>query len=321
LLALGKHITVGDLTLYIGLVFRSQDSLQQLMLNLSGVLENSLFLQDYQAFLHLRPVMPVNEGGAQVSLPLRWGVRFDGVTYRYPGSTPNALTDVSLELRAGETVAIVGENGAGKTTLVKLLARLYDPVTGCITVDGRDLRQLDTEAWRRHIAVIFQDFIQYYLTAAENIGFGQVDSLEDTGRITAAAERGEADGLIARLPQGYRTVLGRWFDQGTQLSGGEWQRIALARAFMRDAPILVLDEPTASLDARAEFEVFHRFRELTHDRIVLLISHRFSTVRMADRIYVLDGGRIAESGNHEELMRVGGRYAELFQLQAAGYQS
>lgn len=318
--ALSKHITVGDLTLYIGIVFRSQDSLQQLMLNLSGVLENSLFLQDYRAFLRLQPVMPTNVDGAQVSLPIRWGVRFDGVTYRYSGSAHNALTDVSLELRAGETVAIVGENGAGKTTLVKMLARLYDPDSGCVTVDGRDLRQLDAESWRRHIAVIFQDFIQYYLTAAENIGFGQVDALDDAGRIEAAAERGGAAGLIARFPEGYSTMLGRWFDQGTQLSGGEWQRVALARAFMRDAPILVLDEPTASLDARAEFELFRRFRELTHDRIVLLISHRFSTVRMADRIYVLDEGRVVESGDHEELMRRGGRYAELFQLQAAGYQ-
>ena len=318
--ALSRHITVGDLTLYIGIVFRSQDSLQQLMLNLSGVLENSLFLQDYRAFLRLQPVMATNAGGAQVSLPIRCGVRFDRVTYRYAGSAHNALTDVSLELCAGETVAIVGENGAGKTTLVKMLARLYDPDSGCVTVDGRDLRQLDAESWRRHIAVIFQDFIQYYLTAAENIGFGQVDALNDAGRIAAAAERGGATSVIARFAEGYRAVLGRWFDQGTQLSGGEWQRVALARAFMRDAPILVLDEPTASLDARAEFEIFRRFRELTQDRIVLLISHRFSTIRMADRIYVLDDGRVVECGDHEELMRRGGRYAELFQLQATGYQ-
>ncbi len=319
--ALSRSVTVGDLTLYIGIVFRGQESLQQLMLNLSGVLENSLFLQDYRAFLRLQPVMATDAGGAQVSLPIRQGVRFDRVSYRYPGSAHNALTDVSLELCAGETVAIVGENGAGKTTLVKLLARLYDPDSGCITVDGHDLRHLGAESWRRNIAVIFQDFIRYYLTAAENIGFGQVDALDDTGRIEMAAERGGAAGVIACFPEGYRTVLGRWFDRGTQLSGGEWQRVALARAFMRDAPILVLDEPTASLDARAEFEVFSRFRELARERIVLLISHRFSTIRMADRIYVLDEGRVEESGDHEELMRRGGRYAELFQLQAAGYES
>jgi ATP-binding cassette, subfamily B, bacterial len=318
--ALSRHITVGDLTLYIGIVFRSQDALQQVMLTLSGVLENSLFLHDYQAFLGLQPVMAANSGGAQVSLPLRRGVYFEGVTYRYAGSAHNALTDVSLELRAGDMVAIVGENGAGKTTLVKLLARLYDPDCGRVTVDGCDLRHLDAEAWRRHIAVIFQDFIQYDLSAADNIGFGQVDALDDAGRIAAAAERGGAASVIARFAAGYHTVLGRRFEQGTQISGGEWQRVALARAFMRDAPILVLDEPTASLDARAEAEVVRRFRELTRDRIVLLISHRFSTIRLADRIYVLDKGRVVESGDHEELMCCGGRYAELFQLQAAGYQ-
>lgn len=318
--ALNRQITVGDLTLYIGIVLRSQDALQQLLSNLSGVLENCLFLQDYRAFMQLQPEMVTDPGGGQVSLPIRRGIRFDEVTYHYPGSTRNALANISLELRPGETVAIVGENGAGKTTLVKLLARLYDPDSGAVTVDGRDLRHLDADAWRRHIAVIFQDFIKYYLTATENIGFGQVDALDDAERIRDAAERGGAASLIDRYPAGYGTVLGRRFEQGTQLSGGEWQRIALARAFMRDAPILVLDEPTASLDARAEFDVFHRLRELTRDRIVLLISHRFSTVRMADYIYVLDGGCVVETGTHEELMTRGGRYAELFQLQAAGYQ-
>jgi ATP-binding cassette subfamily B protein len=217
-------------------------------------------------------------------------------------------------------VAIVGENGAGKTTLVKMLARLYDPNDGRVTVDGTDLRDLDPDAWRRQIAVIFQDFIHYYLTAAENIGFGQIERLEDRARIVAAATRSGADRVIDRLPRGYDSVLGRWFEEGVQLSGGEWQLIALARAFMRDAPILVLDEPTASLDARAEFEIFSRFRELTRDRIVLLISHRFSTVRQADRIYVLDQGRIVEAGSHDQLVERRGRYAELFELQAAGYQ-
>jgi ATP-binding cassette subfamily B protein len=217
-------------------------------------------------------------------------------------------------------VAIVGENGAGKTTLVKMLARLYDPDCGRVMVDAVDVRELDAESWRGQIAVIFQDFIQYYLTAAENIGFGRIDALDDEHRIVAAAERSGADSVIARLPQGYHTVLGRWFEQGMQLSGGEWQRIALARAFMRDAPILVLDEPTASLDARAEYEVFRTFRELTRGRIVLLISHRFSTVRMADRIYVLEAGRVVEAGSHDELLARAGRYAELFHLQATGYR-
>ena len=318
--ALSGHITIGDLTLYTGLVLRSQDVLQQTMLNLSSIVENSLFLDDYQAFLRLQPEMSMPPGGLPPPLPIREGVRFDDVTYHYPGSSHDALHDVSLELRAGETVAIVGENGAGKTTLVKLLARLYDPECGRVTIDGRDLRELDADAWRQQIAVIFQDFVQYYLTAAENIGFGRVDALADERRVEEAAGRSGADSVIERLPQGYRTVLGRWFEQGVQLSGGEWQRIALARAFMRDAPIVVLDEPTASLDARAEYEVFRHFGELTRGRIVLLISHRFSTVRMADRIYVLDAGRIVEAGSHDELLARGGRYAELFQLQAAGYR-
>jgi ATP-binding cassette, subfamily B, bacterial len=319
--ALNRQLTVGDLTLYIGIVFRGQDALQQLVTNFSGVLENGLFLQDYQAFLQLNPVMDTHASGVRISLPIRWGVRFNTVTYRYPGGDHDVLSDVSLELRAGETVAIVGENGAGKTTLVKLLARLYDPDSGSITVDGRDLRGLDADAWRRQIAVIFQDFIHYFFTAGENIGFGQVEHLGEEERIRRAAERGGATSVISKLPGGFQTVLGRWFDGGMQLSGGEWQRLALSRAFMRDAPILVLDEPTASLDARSEYEVFSRFRELTRDRIVLLISHRFSTVRMADRIYVLDAGRIVETGDHDELMGRRGRYAELFQLQAAGYTS
>jgi ATP-binding cassette, subfamily B, bacterial len=317
--ALNRSVSIGDLTLFIGIILRSQDSLQQLMVNLSSVLEHSLFIQDYQSFLRIQPIIPTGTGSARVPLPLRDGVRFEGVTYTYPGSSEPALNNVSLEMRAGETVAIVGENGAGKTTLVKILARLYVPDSGRVTVDGHDLNVLDAEEWRRNIGVIFQDFIQYYLTAAENIGFGDIDALDDLTRIKNAAKRGGADNIIAQFAEGFDAVLGRWFDRGTQLSGGEWQRIALARAYMRDAPILVLDEPTASLDARAEYEMFQDFRERTRDQIVLLISHRFSTVRMADRIYVLDGGHIAECGNHEELMARDGRYAELFHLQAAGY--
>jgi ATP-binding cassette subfamily B protein len=318
--ALLRHITVGDLTLYAGLVLRSQEVLQQTMRSLADIVESGLFLDDYYTLLALQPEMRANQGGPRPSLPVRRGVRFEGVTYRYPGSDRDALHDVSLELRAGETVAIVGENGAGKTTLVKLLARLYDPCCGQVSLDGADLRELDVGAWRQQIAVIFQDFIQYYLTVAENIGFGQIDALHDGPRVIAAAQRSGADSVIAHLPLGYGTVLGRWFDQGVQLSGGEWQRLALARAFMRDAPILVLDEPTASLDARSEYEVFQRFRDLTRGKIVLLISHRFSTARMADRIYVLDAGRVVEAGTHDELLAHGGRYAELFQLQAAGYR-
>jgi ATP-binding cassette subfamily B protein len=290
------------------------------MLSLAQIIENSLFLDDYYALLALRPEMRTNQGGPLPPLPIQQLIRFENVTYRYPGSERDALHEVSLDLRAGETVAIVGENGAGKTTLVKLLARLYDPDSGQVSVDGEDVRELDAGAWRQQIAVIFQDFIEYYLTVAENIGFGHIEALDDRPRIVAAAQRSGAESVIEQLPQDYGTVLGRWFDQGVQLSGGEWQRLALARAFMRDAPILVLDEPTASLDARAEYEVFRRFRDLTRGKIVLLISHRFSTVRMADRIYVLDEGRVAEAGTHDQLIAQGGRYAELFHLQAAGYR-
>jgi ATP-binding cassette subfamily B protein len=318
--ALDGHITVGDLTLYTGIVLRSQDVLQQTLFGLSGIVEQGLFLDDYRAFLTLQPVRPVETGGRPPPSPISRGVCFEGVGYRYAAGRTDALHDTWIELPAGETVAIVGENGAGKTTLVKLLARLYDPTAGRITVDGVDLRTIDALAWRRQIAVVFQDFAQYYFTAAENIGLGWVESLEDRQRIIAAAERGGADAIIDRLPRGYDTVLGSWFEEGAQLSGGEWQRLALARAFMRDAPILVLDEPTAGLDARAEYELFRRFRELAHGRTVLLISHRFSTVRMADRIYVLEAGHVVESGSHEELLACGGRYAELFHLQATGYR-
>ncbi|HLJ68526.1 MAG TPA: ABC transporter ATP-binding protein [Chloroflexota bacterium] len=317
---LRRAVTVGDVTLYLGLVLRSQDVLQQMMIGLSSIVENSLFLADYTAFLALQPGMREPAQGWAPPSPIERGLRFENVSYRYRGAARDALSGVTLEIKPGETVAIVGENGAGKTTLVKMLTRLYEPDGGRITVDGYDLRDLDAGAWRRQIAVIFQDFIHYYLTAAENIGFGQIEALDDQGRIRAAARQGGAEEVIERLPGGYGSMLGRWFDQGVQLSGGEWQRIALARAFMRDAPILVLDEPTASLDARAESQIFCDFREHSRGRTVLLISHRFSTVRVADRIYVLEDGGIVESGHHDDLMRAGGRYAELFQLQAAGYR-
>lgn len=317
--ALAGRITAGDLMLYTGAVLRSQDLLQGTIRSLSGIVENSLYLDDYFGFLALEPKILVGVGGPAPP-PIREGVRFEEVSFRYQDSPRRALSDLCLDLPTGKTVAIVGENGSGKTTLVKLLARLYDPDSGRVTVDGRDVREFDAGAWRRQIGVVFQDFVQYYLTAAENIGLGRVDALDDQQRVEAAAKRSGADRVIARLSQGYHTVLGRWFDHGTQLSGGEWQRIALARAFMSDAPILVLDEPTSALDARAEYEMFRRIQELSRGHLVLLISHRFSTVRMADCIYVLEAGRVVEAGNHEELLAQGGRYAELFQLQAAGYR-
>jgi ATP-binding cassette subfamily B protein len=215
---------------------------------------------------------------------------------------------------------LVGPNGAGKTTLIKLLTRLYDPTEGQITLDGVDLREYDPDELRRRIGVIFQDFVKYQLTVKENIGFGQIDELDDDARVQYAAERGGADEVVAELPQGIDTMLGRWFEKGHELSGGQWQKIALGRAFMRDGEVLVLDEPTAALDAEREYEIFQRFRELTNGKIAVLISHRFSTVRMADRIAVIEDGQIAELGSHEQLLARGGTYARLFEMQAEGYR-
>jgi ATP-binding cassette subfamily B protein len=255
-----------------------------------------------------------------VPRPIREGFRFENVGFRYPGSERWALRGASFDLAAGERLALVGENGAGKTTLVKLLARLYDPSEGRILLDGIDLREYDAEDLRRSIGVIFQDFVRYDLLARENIAVGQIEAIDDETRIQNAAGKSLADAVIGKLEHGYDHMLGRRFDGGANLSGGEWQKLALARAYLREAQVLILDEPTAALDARAEYEVFRRFSELTAGRSAVLISHRFSTVRMADRILVLEGGRIIEDGTHAQLVEHGGRYAELFSLQAAGYR-
>jgi ATP-binding cassette, subfamily B, bacterial len=231
-----------------------------------------------------------------------------------------AVRNLSFALHAGEVLALVGENGAGKTTLVKLLARLYDPDEGRILLDGRDLREYDIDSLRANIGVIFQDFVRYHMTAGENIAVGRIEAAGDRRRIEEAAERSLADGVIERLPRGYDQIIGKRFRTGVELSGGEWQKIAIARAYMRDAQLLILDEPTAALDARAEFEVFQRFRDLSEGKTAVLISHRFSSVRIADRILVLAGGAIEAAGTHDELLAAGGRYAELFELQAAGYR-
>jgi ATP-binding cassette subfamily B protein len=323
---LGGHLTLGDLTLYSALLMQAPLIAQSLMQVMSTIYEQNLFLGNLFAFLGLQPSMPPGGVGRPTPETLRQGIEFRHVNFRYPSSMSDILHDISLTIRPGEKIALVGENGAGKTTLIKLLTRLYDPSSGSITFDGVDLRELDPASVQARIGVIFQDFVQYHLPARENIGFGQVEALNDEARIIAAAQKSGAHEIISRLPQGYDTMLGRLFlerdgrREGSDLSIGQWQKVALARAFMRAAPLLILDEPTASLDARAEYEIFKRFQELAADRTAILISHRFSTVRMADRIIVLEAGRIIEQGTHAELLQMGGKYAALFNLQAEGYR-
>lgn len=332
-------ITLGTLTFLAASFMRSRDLIQRLLSGAGEIYTQSLYLQDLFDFFNTTPTIASREGAVPVPSTLREGFRFEGVGYRYPGSEGWALRDVNLRLDAGERLALVGGNGAGKTTLVKLLARLYDPTEGRITLDGRDLRDYDLASLRRSVGVIFQDFYRYDLRFDENIGVGRIDGVrsyldaaenaenvdgdakaETPPAIATAAEKSLAATILGRLPERYRQMLGRRFEGGVDLSGGEWQKVALARAYMRDALVLILDEPTASLDARAEYEVFRRFAELMRGRMAVIISHRFSTVRMADRIVVLDEGRVVEEGTHEELVERGGLYAELFALQAEGYR-
>ena len=312
-------ITIGAMTFYLSLFRQSQGTFQGLFFNTGQLYESSLFLENLFDFLALAPQMIAGQG-RKVPRPITQGIEFRAVSFRYPDREEYALREVSLLVPPGEKIALVGANGAGKTTLIKLLTRLYDPDEGQILLDGVDLREYDLEDLRQSIGVIFQDFVRYQVTARENIGFGQIDELANESRIVAAAERGGADEVVAQLPQGYDTILGRWFEKGAELSGGQWQKIALGRAFMRASEVLVLDEPTAALDAEREYEIFQRFRELTAGRIAFLISHRFSTVRMADRIVVIVGGRLTELGTHQELLELGGTYARLFNMQAEGYR-
>jgi len=315
-----RAITLGDMTMYIAVFRQSQTTFRSLFNRLSNLYENNLFLENLFGYLALEPAMPVSANGRRAPSPIREGIEFRDVSFRYPGSETWVLRDVNLHIRPGERIALVGPNGAGKTTLVKLLTRLYDPTEGQILLDGMDLREYDLTSLRQCIGVIFQDFVQYHLTARENIGFGQVEAQEDMAQVVAAAQKGGAHPIIERLPEGYEAWLGRRWEKGHELSGGEWQKVALSRAFMRDAEVLALDEPTASLDAEAEYQVFQRFGELTAGKIAVLISHRFSTVRMADRIVVIEGGHITEVGSHEELLARSGTYARLFSLQAEGYR-
>ena len=312
--------SIGDLTFLAGSFLRLRQLLEGLLIGFSQVAGQALYLDDLYSFFRIVPEIRTRPGAVPVPRPIVRGFVFENVGFRYPDAEQWAVRHLDFELRAGEVLALVGENGAGKTTLVKLLARLYDPDEGRILLDGRDLRDYDLDDLRANLGVIFQDFVRYHLTAGENIGVGRVDSMADAARIRAAAQRAMASELIEGLPHGYDQLIGRRFKTGVDLSGGQWQKIAIARAYMRDAQLMILDEPTAALDARSEFEVFQRFKELSDNRTAVLISHRFSSVRMADRILVLAGGQIEASGTHAELMTQGGRYAELFELQAAGYR-
>lgn len=318
--AAARRLTLGDLTFYSQAVGQVQSSFSSILSGLSDMYENSLYLGTLYDFLDYEPAVSSPKDPRPLALPLKVGVEFRNVSFTYPGKSVPALNNVSFHVGPDEAVALVGHNGSGKTTIVKLLTRLYDPDEGQILLEGYDLREYSLPDLHAAIGVIFQDYVTYYFSARENIGVGRLAEMEDLPRIEGAAEKSGAAGFIQGLPKGYDTTLGRWFDEGYQLSGGEWQKVALARAFMRDAEILILDEPTASLDARAEYEIFTRMKELTEGKMTLFISHRFSTVRLADRIFVLEGGTLIEHGTHPELLALGGTYAELFNLQAAAYR-
>jgi len=313
-------ITLGSLTFLMGSFQRSRGLIGSILMSVAKSYEQGLQLKDLFDFLDVQPSIRNVENPLPMPKPVREGFVFEDVGFQYPDADVWAVRHVSFEVGPGERVALVGENGAGKTTIVKLLTRLYEPTEGRILLDGRDLAQYDLAELRQAVGVIFQDFFRYDLNARENIAVGWIERREDTERIVGSAEKSMAADVVAGLEGQYEHMLGRRFEGGANLSGGEWQKVALARAYMRDAQLLVLDEPTAALDARAEHEVFQRFSELTAGKMAVLISHRFSTVRMADRILVLDGGRILEDGSHEELLNSGGRYAELFNLQAQGYR-
>jgi ATP-binding cassette subfamily B protein len=311
---------VGDLTFLAGAIAGTSNNIQGLFSTFSGIADQSLFLTDLLEFFAVQPRIQSSPNALPAPRPIRRGFEFRKVGFHYPGSSRMILKDLDFRLEPGDRVALIGENGQGKTTFVKLLGRLYDPTNGQILLDGRDLREYSVEDLGQEIGVIFQDFMRYEMTARENIAVGRIEQLADQERVVEAAHKGMADEVIAKLPHGLDQLLGRRFEGGVDLSGCEWQKFALARAYMRDAQLLILDEPTAALDARSEYEVFTRFAELTEGKMALLISHRFSTVRMVDRILVLEDGAIREHGTHEQLVALGGRYAEMFDLQAAGYR-
>jgi ATP-binding cassette subfamily B protein len=320
MLTIAGRLTIGQLTLYYQAFQQSQAQLGSLVTGIATTYENALFLSDLFEFLSYAPELKLPANPVSVPSPIRQGIALENVSFAYPGTDKWVLRNVSFTILPGQSVALVGANGAGKTTLVKLLARLYDPASGRITIDGIDLREFDPVELRTRIGIIFQDYLRYQLTVRENIGFGRVEAMQDSSRLEQAATQAGADRVVAGLPEGYATPLGRWFHDGQELSTGQWQKMALARAFMRDADLLVLDEPTASLDVQSEYEVFQAFAQLTAGKMAVLISHRFSTVRMAQHIVVLENGEVLEAGSHDELMAREGRYAELFRMQAASYQ-
>jgi ATP-binding cassette subfamily B protein len=321
--AVTKRITLGGLTLYTQSAIQTGQSFQGVLDGVSNMYENNLFVSTLFEFLEYQPkiVSPTNPHPVEPATGAKGlDVEFRNVSFTYPGKEEPALKNVSFTIRTGEAIALVGRNGAGKTTLVKLLTRLYDPDEGEILIGGRNIKDYDLKELREQVGVIFQDYVNYYMNAHENIGVGRIAEIDNIEQVQKAAYKSGAHTVIERLDDGYNTMLGRWFDEGVQLSGGEWQKIALARAFMRDARILILDEPTSSLDAQAEYEVFSHFRALTEGKTAIFISHRFSTVRLADRIFVIENGTIIENGSHRELMDLDGRYAELFNLQAEAYR-
>ncbi|MFN0014618.1 MAG: ABC transporter ATP-binding protein [Saprospiraceae bacterium] len=313
------YITIGMLTFLAGAFSRMQGLLQGIVSRFSRIAEMALYLQDLFDFLELKPLSHADSGTKKVPRPVREGFRFENVGFKYPDSETWALRNLTFDLPPGQKLALVGENGAGKTTVVKLLANLYEPTEGRILLDGTDLREFDPDDLRREIGIIFQDYVRFMLTVAENIAIGNIPERQNRPRIEDAAEKSLADAVVEHLPNKYEQMLGKRFTGGVDLSGGQWQKVALARAYMRDAQLVILDEPTAALDARAEHEVFLRFAELMKGKAAVLISHRFSTVRMADRILFLENGQLLELGSHEELLAKGGKYAELFRLQAKGY--
>ena len=314
------ELSLGDLIFLSGSFLRLRSLMESILIRFSSIADSALYLKDLFDFLRMKPKIISKKNALPFPGTIRKGFTFEHVSFRYPQTEQWVLQNISFTLHPGEKLALVGENGAGKTTLVKLLTRLYDPDEGRILLEGHDLRDYDLDGLRDAAGVIFQDYVKYHLTASENIAVGLIDERNNKARIVEAAQRSLADTVIDKLPEGYQQMIGRWFKQGTNLSGGEWQKIAIARAYMRDAHLLILDEPTAALDARAEHEVFRRFVDLTYEKCAVLISHRFSTVRMADRILVLHEGKLLEHGTHEELLSAKGQYSELFQLQAAGYR-